>query len=207
MSIIGKPASLQGLDLTAKQFLFLKEYFKTGNGVQSALKVYDTDNYTSASVIAVENLQKLREPVKTYLEANGISLGTLVDVLREGLVANKVVSARVIVNKDKPISQAEGELSSADSQTDDFIEVPDHLVRHKYLETASKWLGIDKPSGTQVNVGVNVPITIGEEVSDDQLIRRVVGIIEKVKSREEEGNTAGSGGSGEAIVDEGHPES
>ena len=63
------------------------------------------------------------------------------------------------------------------------------------------------PNNTNVAVGVNVPITIGEEVSDDQLIRRVVGIIEKVKSREEEGNTAGSGGSGEAIVDEGHPES
>ena len=45
--------------LTVKQRKFIKEYVRTGNGVKSALKVYDTDNYGSANTIAHENLQKL----------------------------------------------------------------------------------------------------------------------------------------------------
>lgn len=44
---------------TKKQKMFAKEYAKTGNGVQSALKTYDTDDYNSARQIAVENLQNI----------------------------------------------------------------------------------------------------------------------------------------------------
>ena len=36
----------------------MKDYVKTGNGVKSALKNYDTDDYATAGVIAVENLEK-----------------------------------------------------------------------------------------------------------------------------------------------------
>lgn len=132
----------KGIKLTKKQRLFLSEYFKTGNGTQSALKAYDTDDYTSASVIATENLVKLREPIKTYMESKGISLGKLVQVLDDGLNANRVISA---VNTDKQATGA----------TADFIDVPDHAVRHKYLETAGKWLKIEPTNQnlTQVNVG------------------------------------------------------
>ena len=45
---------------TPKEAAFAKEYVETGNGVQSALKVYDTQSYKSASVIADQNLEKLR---------------------------------------------------------------------------------------------------------------------------------------------------
>lgn len=44
--------------LTKKQRGFVKDYIDTGNGVQSALNHYDTDNYNSANQIAIENLQK-----------------------------------------------------------------------------------------------------------------------------------------------------
>jgi len=53
--------------LTKKQKDFAKEYLETGNGVQSALKAYDTTDYKTASVIAHENLEKPR--VKEYLES------------------------------------------------------------------------------------------------------------------------------------------
>ena len=45
--------------------------------------------------------------------------------LDEGLDANRTVSAKII---DK----------EATTQTDDFIDVPDFMARHKYLETALK---------------------------------------------------------------------
>ena len=51
---------------TLKQKKFIKEYLKTGNGSKSALKVYSTDNYESASVIAHKTLQS--DTVKTYMQ-------------------------------------------------------------------------------------------------------------------------------------------
>jgi len=126
--------------LTLKQQKFLVEYFKTGNATRSALKVYDTDDYGVAGNIASENLKKLQNPIKALMESRGLSLGRLMDVLADGLKANRVISA--ITNK-----QATG-------GTADFIDVPDHAVRHKYLETASKWLGVERPSGTAVQVNV-----------------------------------------------------
>lgn len=44
--------------LTKKQRGFVNDYAETGNGVQSALKNYDTEDYSTAGVIAVENLEK-----------------------------------------------------------------------------------------------------------------------------------------------------
>ena len=135
-------------DLTLKQKRFLKEYFKTGNGTQSALKIYNTDDPRAASVIASENLTKLRNPVKQLMEARGLSLGKLLNVLDEGLEANKVISAMVVSNNGKGMKQA-------NSMTRDFIDVPDHATRHKFLETAGKWLGIQEaPTNlTQINTG------------------------------------------------------
>lgn len=45
--------------LTPKQVKFVEEYAKNGgNGVKAAMKAYDTDDYSTAGSIAVENLQK-----------------------------------------------------------------------------------------------------------------------------------------------------
>lgn len=44
--------------LTKKQRGFVKDYLKTGNGTQAALKNYDTKDINTAAVIAVENLSK-----------------------------------------------------------------------------------------------------------------------------------------------------
>lgn len=120
------------LSLTLKQRAFLREYFKTGNATQSALKVYDTSDYSSAGAIASQNLKKLKDPIRLMMEAKGLSIGKLVDVIIEGLGATKAQS----FNK----------------------EAPDFSTRHKYLETASGWLGLEQepqspPWLTQINVG------------------------------------------------------
>lgn len=44
--------------LSKKEKGFVKDWLETGNGVQSALKNYDTDDYSTAGVIAHENLKK-----------------------------------------------------------------------------------------------------------------------------------------------------
>ena len=130
--------------MTLKQRDFLKAYFDRksptfGNGVMSALKVYNTTDYGSANVIATENLQKLANPTRLLMQARGLSIGKLLGVLEEGLNANRVISA---IKTDK----------QANGATSDFIEVPDHAVRHKYLETAGKFMGIEKSGGVQVNI-------------------------------------------------------
>lgn len=76
----------------------------------------------------------------------------------EGLEANKIVSARAKTARGEPID--------ADEDTDDFIEVPDHPTRHKYLETAYKIKG--KMTGEAASVfNVIVPVIIqrGEDTA------------------------------------------
>lgn len=107
--------------LTFKQKKFLKLYFETGNATKAALQSYETDDPKTASVIAAENLAKLRNPIKTWLEMNGLSLKHLMGVLVEGLRATKIKT----------------------SMTEPDREVPDHPTRHKYLETAARWLGVE----------------------------------------------------------------
>ncbi len=61
----------------------------------------------------------------------------LSQVHSESLRADKVISAR-IVGRD------------ANESTDDFIEVPDHPTRHKFLDTAYKLKGLYKPMVMEV---------------------------------------------------------
>jgi len=120
--------------LTPKQLAFFKAYFDPdsetfGNGVRSALEVYDTDSYETAGNIASENLKKPK--INELMEAKGIGVGRLLKILDEGLESTKVVSA-VIVGAD------------ANDKTDDFIEVPDYSTRHRYLKTAGEWANLTK---------------------------------------------------------------
>lgn len=46
-------------ELSIKEKKFVHEYVKSeGNGTQAALKAYDTEDYSTASAIASENLEK-----------------------------------------------------------------------------------------------------------------------------------------------------
>lgn len=110
--------------LTLKQKKFLDLYLKTGNGTRSAMEAYGLTNPASAAEIASQNLRKLKNPISTFLEANGLDLKYLTAVLAQGLQAQK-------------LEDLSGE------------KVPDHSVRHMYLKTASKWLGIDRKAETE----------------------------------------------------------
>ncbi len=126
------------LRLTMKQREFLKLYFKTGNGVQSAMKVYDTTDYDSACSIASENLSKLKIPIQHLMEARGLSVGDLIDSLIDARKATKktpIISGRD--NKGAPVYE--------------YVDEPDHFIRLKAVEIAGKWLGVEKPD-SKVNI-------------------------------------------------------
>jgi len=125
----------KGKALTTKQKMFLKEYFKTGNGTRSAMKVYNCKNVASASALASETLASLKDVVRPMMEMKGLTLGRIIDVVNDGTDANKVISAMVVNKKGDGMKQA-------NSMTKDFIEVPDHPTRLKAAEIAAKWLGI-----------------------------------------------------------------
>jgi len=152
-----EPKKEKKVKLTLKQAKFLKLYFETGNATRSALEVYDTDDYGVAGNIASENLKKLQAPIKTLMEAKGLSVGRLMEVLDDGLKANRTLSAKVIY---------QGKQGEATTKTDDFIEVPDHAVRHKFLDTASKWLGIDK---AQTLIQQNIQVNLTDEQLETKL--------------------------------------
>lgn len=74
------------------------------------------------------------------MEAKGLSLGDLVDVVKEGTKAERWKS----------------------SMTEPDKLVPDWPTRLKSVEIASKWMGVEQPENTtQTNIQIN--FTRGEE--------------------------------------------
>lgn len=125
--------------LTKKQKGFVKEYAKTGNGVQSALKAYDTDDYATAGVIAVENLEKPK--IQNALD-EALPDELLTDIHREGLLATR------------PFFNDDG---------DKVAEDADYNVRHKYLDTAYKLKGSYAP---EKRVTLNVQVEPTEQIQE-----------------------------------------
>lgn len=88
----------------------------------------------TASVKCVEKAKKFAPTIQALMEKRGLTDDRLLDVLDDGLKANKVISCNIVA-LDK-----EG-MKDADSMTKDFIDVEDHPTRHKFLDTALKLKG------------------------------------------------------------------
>jgi len=98
--------------------VFVKVLGNGGNVTKAMRELHYSEN-TINTPQKVTNTKSWQELLKTVEDQK------LIDVLNEGLTANRVVSA---MNPGK----------SAVGTTSDFIEIPDYLVRHKYLETGLK---------------------------------------------------------------------
>ena len=146
-------------DFTIKQRKWLKAYIKTGNATEAAMRVYDCKDRGSAANVGWENVRKL--DFSELMEESGLTDTLLNQKTIEGLAANKQLAARVIFKKEAPTSQSAGELPLANSTTDDFIEVPDYAIRHKYLETALKLKKRldhkEDSNGNTVNINFRLP--------------------------------------------------
>lgn len=119
-------------NLTLKQRKWLAIYIKTGNATEAAMKVYNPKTRAYASQIGFENLRKL--DYSDFMEAAGITDNLLQQKIMEGLEANRTISAQVVVKSDDPKVRNK----QATARDVDFIDVPDYMARHKYLETALK---------------------------------------------------------------------
>lgn len=81
--------------LTKKEKGFADNFIESGNGVQSALKVYDTTDYSTAASISSENLNKPK--VKAYLESKAEKAAEFIFQLAE---SSEVDSVRLNASKD-----------------------------------------------------------------------------------------------------------
>lgn len=127
METLEAPVLEKKKDLTFKQAKFLKILNKTGNPTEAAMQAYDCEDRRTASVIASQNLSKLNVTMRDLMDKMGLTDEKILGKIDEGLEATRTISA---------ISSKQ-----ANGQTQDFIDVPDYHVRHKYTETALKLKG------------------------------------------------------------------
>ena len=126
--------------MTPKQAKFLNLWLKTGNGTRSAMEAYDTKDPNTAGAIANENLRKLKNPMKLFLENNGIGLSHLVKIAMDA-------------------SQAE--------KTDITGDVhPDHRVRMEAGDRLAKWLEVEPKEETLQQTNIQINLTRGEDDTD-----------------------------------------
>lgn len=114
--------------LSRKEKGFVRDIVKGKTGTQAVLDNYDTTNENSASVIAVQNLRKVRIQNAIKSIADKIPDELLEKVHLEGLTASRQV----------------GETLEAD-----------YAVRHKYLDTAYKLKGTYAPEKTISDININ----------------------------------------------------
>lgn len=121
---------------TVKEKRWVKKYIEIGSGSEAAKQVYDVTSDDSARAIASQNFQKI--DMSSIMDAKGLTDERLVDVLDDGLQAEKVIM----------------------SPTEPDRVVKDYAIRHKYLETALKLKGKLQPASNQTNVQINTVIPI-----------------------------------------------
>lgn len=73
--------------LTPKQAKFVKGVAQGKPGTIAALEAYDTDNYNTASTIAVENMQKpsVKEAIDKEMEKQGLTLEKIIAPVTKAL--------------------------------------------------------------------------------------------------------------------------
>lgn len=115
--------------LTKKQKGFVKDYLDTGNGTQSALKNYDTDDYNTAAVIANENLNKPN--VREFLEEHASEAASMVHKLSQ-----EAEGEAVRLNASKDILDRAGYGAVQKSQS---VSITVNTLDPKAIEIAKKY--------------------------------------------------------------------
>jgi len=78
--------------LKQKQKAFIAEYISNGqNGVQAALKVYDTEDYNTANQIAIDNLQKptIKREIDKQMNDTGLTVKKALNAINDAYDAEK----------------------------------------------------------------------------------------------------------------------
>jgi hypothetical protein len=118
-----------GRKVSLREMNFVKGLV-TGKSQKQAMRDAGYKESTVQSKASAK-VKQLAPIIQALMEKRGLTDDRLLDVLDDGLKANKVISCNIIV------TNKEG-MGDADSVTKDFIEVEDHPTRHKFLDTALK---------------------------------------------------------------------
>jgi hypothetical protein len=108
---------------TVRQKKALSILAEKGGSISAAMREAGYSEVTSKTPGKLTESQGWEQLMEKYFPDD-----KLTKVIQEGLEANRVISA---INTGKQASAAES----------DFIEVPDHAVRHKFVETSLKLKG------------------------------------------------------------------
>lgn len=122
--------------MTLKQKKAMQKVLENGGNVAKAMREVGYSPSTVNKPGVLTKSKAWEELLTEYLPDE-----LLTRKLEEGLGAMKQLSARIIIKKGASASEIDAELQTANSRTDDFVEVEDLQTRHKYLETALKVKG------------------------------------------------------------------
>jgi phage terminase small subunit len=134
--------------LTVKQYKFVQEYTKSGNGTQSALKTYNVKNRKIAQSLASDNLSKpiIRKSIEEVLQDSGYktsdSINTLTSIQRNG--KDKKLSASDSIRATELLLKLEGKLVDRKqvSKLNINIETADKIKLLKLKEKYNKLLNV-----------------------------------------------------------------
>ena len=125
--------------LTLKERRLIREIAK-GKTVPEAARAA---GYAEATIRGNDVNETLAKPrvqsaFQAILDKEGITDERLGKSISEGLDAYKVISANIIKNKSSNIAADQDGMKDADESTKDFVEVPDFMARHKFVDTMLK---------------------------------------------------------------------
>ncbi|MFW9899698.1 MAG: hypothetical protein ACFFDY_00245 [Candidatus Thorarchaeota archaeon] len=134
---------------------FLEEYIKNGGnaiqayGIVKGLDLRDQKEYLRAGVKAAQMMKKIKPTIDEELEAQGLTLKKIAELIFEGLAAYKF---------DKS-----------------GIQLPDFNARHNYLETLCKLRNLFPKPGIDINVTKqnNVLIVPGIMADEDNWLKKL----------------------------------
>jgi len=128
---------------------------ENGGSVGQAMREAGYSDVSSKTPAKLTESDGFKELLDKYLPEE-----KLLRVGSEGLEANKIISARAKSRNGVPMD--------ADEDTDDFIEVPDHAVRHKFYETGLKIRGkLTGDAGSITNIIVPIVVTRGQGTTQE----------------------------------------
>ena len=125
---------------------------------QAAKKAgYSPKSYRSS---AMQNTQNYTYAFRQAFSILGLGLPEISEKMKEGCEATRTISASVIVKSDDPTVRDQ----KANGLTVDFIDVPDFLTRHKYLDSTVKLQGLYAPDKHELSGEGGGPIPISGKV-------------------------------------------
>ena len=156
--------------LTLKQRKLAKGIAAGLNGKDAAIAAgYSPHSAKSTASDVLNHNLHVQAYLYRLMDKKGLTDSKLLNTLKEGLEANKVISTTVILKAGDPTVTER----TADAKSVDFIDVPDHPTRHKFLETGLKLRGHLQPEQKPDAPAVNVNILSVEGLTKEKIFERL----------------------------------